>query len=87
MKISDTIEILLLHHPQGCNTNLAGIYLCKVNNGNSTKMSKICLKLTRKTQSDINDVVLVPLLLALNKFHKLFWCFSCFFEQVDASWK
>ena len=34
-----------------------------------------------------NGVVLMPLLLTLNRFHKLFWCFSIVvLEQVNAGW-
>ena len=31
----------------------------------------------RKYQNDVNNVILMSLLLTLNKFHKLFWCFHC----------
>ena len=30
-----------------------------------------------KHQSDVAEVLLVSLLLTLNKFHTLFWCFLC----------
>ena len=37
-----------------------------------------------KHQKDAIDVSLVCLLLTLNRFHKLFWCFCCYIEQVNA---
>ena len=36
---------------------------------------KICSKLTIKHQNDVNNVVLVTLLVPLNRFHTLLWCF------------
>lgn len=30
------------------------------------------------TESDVNDVAMVSLLLNLSKFHKLFWCYHYF---------
>ena len=44
------------------------IYLFRVNSENTKAMYEIYLKLTIKTQNDINDVVVVFLLLTLNKF-------------------
>ena len=37
-----------------------------------------------KHQKDAINVRLVCLLLTLNRFHKLFWCFCCCIEQVNA---
>ena len=55
----------------------ADIYLFKVNNRKNRKMCEICSKLIIKTpeQHDGNDVILMSLLLTLNRFHTLFWCF------------
>ena len=50
----------------------AGIYLFKVNKRNNRTMCEICSKLTIKI-----DVARVSLLLALKRFHTLFWCFYC----------
>ena len=55
----------------------AGIHLFKVNNRNNSAMCKICLKLTIKAPNDVIDFIVVSLLLTLNIFHKLFWCFYC----------
>ena len=49
-----------------------GIYLFIISNGNTRTMCEICSDLTKK---DTNNVVLVSLLLTLNTFHILFWCF------------
>ena len=62
-----------------------GIYLLKVNNRNTRARFEICTKLTIKTperchsrrSDDVIYVVLVYLLLTLNIFHTLFWCFYC----------
>ena len=50
-----------------------GNYMFKVNNRNSRTRSEICSKLTMMTPG----VVLVSLLLTLNIFYTLFWCFYC----------
>ena len=50
----------------------AGIYLLKANSRNTRTMCDICSKLTKKI-----PVVLVSLLLTLNIFHTLFYCFYC----------
>ena len=51
---------------------LTGIYLFKINNGNTTAMCETCSKLTVKIlERDVIDVVLVFLLLTLNRFYKL----------------
>ena len=53
----------------------AGIYLFKVNNGNRRRMCEICSKLTKRHQKDVSNVVVMSLLLTLNRFHTLCWCF------------
>ena len=53
------------------------IYLFEVNYGTTRAMCKICSTLAINTPNNITDVVLVPLLLTLNRFHALFWCFHC----------
>ena len=45
-----------------------GIFWFRVNNGNIRVISEICSKLAIKTLS---------LLLSLNRYHTLFWCFYC----------
>ena len=56
----------------------AGIYLLKVNNKNTKKRCEICSNLTIKTPERRQcDVALVSLLLTLNIFHILFYCFYC----------
>ena len=68
--ISNQIIILEMsyHYP-------ADIYLLKVNNRNSRTRCEICSKLAIKIPE--HGVVLVFLLLTLNIFHTLFWCFYC----------
>ena len=60
--------------------NPASIYLSKVNNENTRTMceirSKLIIKIPEQHQS---------LLLTLNKFYILFWCFHCYFEHVNIS--
>ena len=51
----------------------AGIYLFKVNNGNTRKTCEICSKLTIK---------MVPLLLNLNIFHTLYYFTQCFYCRL-----
>ena len=46
-----------------------------VKNGSTRTLYEICSKLTNSL--NVNDVVLVSLLLTLNKFHTLIWCFCC----------
>ena len=53
------------------------IYLFKVNNGKTRTMSGICSKVSRKTQEQRPDKVLVSLLLTLNGFYALIWYFHC----------
>ena len=53
----------------------AALYLFKVNNENTRAIREICLKLI--------IIALVSLLLALNKFQALLWCFHYYFEQVN----
>ena len=56
----------------------AGVYLFKVNSGNTRRKCEICSKLTIiNHQNDVNDVILLSLLLTLNKFDTLFCCFHC----------
>ena len=60
---------------QSNNNNPAGIYLLKFNYRNTRttyKQGEICSKLTTT-----DDAVLVSLLLTLNIFHNLFYCFYC----------
>ena len=52
----------------------ADYYLFKVNNRNTTTRCEICSKLTTKMPI---DVVPVSLLLTLNIFHTLLYCFYC----------
>ena len=52
------------------------IYLLKVYNRNTRARCEICLKLTTNSLDD-NVVFLVSLLLTLNIFHILFYCFYC----------
>ena len=49
--------------------------LLKVKKRSTRTMSEIGLKLTIKHQNDVNNVVLVTLLVPLNRFHTLLWCF------------
>ena len=51
------------------------IYLFKVTNRNTGKRCEICSRLTIKTLQRVIDVVLVFLLLTLNIFPALFYCF------------
>ena len=55
-----------------------GIYLLKCNNGNTRTMCEICSKLTITTP--------LSLLLTLNKFYTLFYCFYSYFEQANTGW-
>ena len=55
----------------------AFIYLLKVNYGNIWKMCSTCSELTIRQQNDVTDVVQVSLLLTLNRFYTLLWCFHC----------
>ena len=55
--------------------NPADVYSFKVNNGNTRTMCEICSDLTIRHQNDVIEVLLVLLLLTLNGFHILFWCF------------
>ena len=43
-------------------------------------------KLTLQKLERVIDVVLVPLLLTLNRFHLLLWSFHQYFEQVNVGW-
>ena len=56
----------------------ASIWLFKVYNGN-LRMWETCSKLTIKTpehQNNVIDIVLISLVLTLNRFHTIAWCFS-----------
>ena len=55
----------------------AGIYLFKVNNGNTGTMCEIYSKLTIKTSEWRHWRRSAVYLLTLNRFHTLFWCFHC----------
>ena len=59
-----------------------GIYLVIVNNGKTRTMCQICSKWKKRHQNEIYDIVLVFLLLTLNMFHLLFWCFHCWFWAI-----
>ena len=52
----------------------AGIFLFKVNNGNTKSVSNLS-KAKNKDIKTTSDVFLVSLLLTLNSFCTLFWCF------------
>ena len=72
-----------------CNVNLkkwnkivtetipAGIYLFKMNNGNIRTMCEICSDFTKMTPERRQWRRSGVLLLTLNRFHILFWCFYC----------
>ena len=53
----------------------ASIYLFKVTNGNTKTYREICSKLTIKPPEYVIDVILVSILLMLNRFQALLWCF------------
>ena len=55
----------------------AGIYLFEVNKRNTGTMCEICSKLTIKITDKTSMGSLFSLLLTLNKFHTLLWCFCC----------
>ena len=68
--------------------NSTSIYLFKVNNGNTRILCEISSKVNnkKKTEFKVNnkdnrktfkDVVRVSLLLTLNRFYTLLWCFHC----------
>ena len=58
-------------------TFLAAIGLFNITSGNTITMCEIPSKLTRKT-SERNQVCrLMSLLLTLNEYHTMFWCFYC----------
>ena len=56
----------------------AGIYLFKVNNRNTKAICEICSKLTIKTKrtTSMTLIFCLYLLLTMNRFNRLFWCFS-----------
>ena len=55
----------------------AGNYLFKINNRNTRKMCEICSKLIIRHQNSAIGVVLVSVLLTLNIFHTILYCFYC----------
>ena len=55
----------------------AGFYMFKVNNRNTRARCEICSKLTIKTPERHQWRHLVSLLLTLNIFYNLFYCFCC----------
>ena len=57
-------------------------YLFKFNNFNNRIKCEICSKLT----IELSDVVLVSLLLTLNVFDTLFYCFFADLEHVNGGW-
>ena len=61
----------------------ANIYLLKVISRNTRKRCGICLKLTIRSQNDVNDVFLVILVLTLIMFYTFSRCFYYYFEQVN----
>ena len=65
--------VLISFIKNSCNSP-ANVYLFKVN---SSKMCKICSKLTKKHQYDVIAVALVFLLLTLNIFYTFLYCFYC----------
>ena len=58
-----------------CGNSPVSIYLLKTNNRGTRTRCEICSKLTIKTL--FWCIVLVSLLLTLNIFHTLFYCFYC----------
>lgn len=56
---------------------LAGIQLLEVNYGSIRAMCEMSSKLTIKDHNNFNEVVLVPSVLTLNRFHTFVWCFYC----------
>ena len=56
--------------------NQAGIYLFKINSGNTSTILEIYTKSNNKSnRTTLFDVILVSLLFTLNTFHTLFSCF------------
>ena len=51
------------------------IFLCSASS-KSTRC-KICSKLTKKQNGEVSNIILVSLLLTLNRFYILVWCFHC----------
>ena len=62
--------------------NPAGIYLFKVYNRNIRTIYEIW-----QWRQFVGKVVLVSLLLTLNRFPTLFWCFHCSLKLVNAGWQ
>ena len=59
------------------NKNYLKSSLFKVNNGSTRIMCEICSELTIRHQRGVMGVVLSSLLIKLNRFYSLFWCFHC----------
>ena len=64
----------------------AGIFLFKVNNGNTRVMCGICLKLTIKTLERHHWIHFGVLCLTLNRFQPFLWCFYCLFWTKTPIW-
>ena len=69
-----TSEVLVIISLSG--SYLAGIYFFNVSNRNTRKMYEICSKLAIKAPKRCYWR-LVSILLTLNGFYTLFWCFHC----------
>ena len=57
-----------------------GVWLFKVYNENLRTLREICSKLTIKNleqQINVIDIILISFVLTLNRFHRMFWYFSC----------
>ena len=80
-KFTNLIRILLMS--SNATYLPVSIYLFKVNKRNTINMFIVNNKDTRRASIDI---FLVSLLLTLNIFHFLFFCWCCYFEQVNGHW-
>ena len=40
-------------------------------------LARLAFACSKSTKKHVNELVVVPLLLALNRFDTLFWCFHC----------
>ena len=65
------------------NKNYLKSSLFKVNNGSTRIMCEICSELTIRHQRGVMGVVLSSLLITLNRFYSLFWCFHCWTSNAD----
>ena len=59
----------------------------KVDNTNTRERCEICSKLTIKTPERCNWHRFGLFIVTLNIFHTFFYCFYCYFEQVNVSWE